>query len=60
MILAEAPVTTMQEEFPVVETNQVVQEAEEEDAGVPEAEEEGPPGTHTPGLRTPLKGIRKP
>ena len=52
MTLAEAPVTNMQEEF------QVLQEAEEVDAGVAEAEEEDTPETPTPELSS--KAIRKP
>ena len=60
MMLAQAPVTTMEEEFPAVETNQVVEEPEEEDAGVPEAEEECLPETYIPGLRPFLTEIRKP
>ena len=60
MMLAEAPVTTMEEEVPALETNQDVEEAEEEDAGVAEVEEEGPPETHTPGSRPFLTATRKP
>ena len=60
MMLAEAPVTTMEEEVPAVETNQDVEEAKEEDAGVAEVEEEGPPATHTPGSRPHSMATRKP
>ena len=49
MTLVEAPVTSMAEEVPAVETNQDAEGVEEEDAGVAEVEEDEPPVIHTPG-----------